>query len=840
MAFFYTNVYQRSNKIYIRGYNNDKRFQDVADYEPYLFIPDKDGKSDYHTLQGEPVKRISFNSIKEARDFVKKYEDVENAAFYGMTNFQYVALNDEFPGMIDYNPKVISVASLDIEVHSPNGFPDVDKADQMVSAITLIKRDKIITFGLKAFTPSDPNVTYILCDDEKDLLKKFIAIWSDDHPDVVTGWNIEMFDIPYLVNRIRKLLGNKWVNLLSPYGFVYPREIIRGKYASSNFDDRKEIVYDITGISQLDYQQLYRKFTFTNHESYALGHIAFVELGEKKIDYSEVRSLAELYEKDHDKYINYNVRDAVLVDKLEKKLGFIQLVFALAYKAKINYVDALTTLRPWDVIIHNHLMEKKIVIPQAFNQDMRPFEGAYVKDVQIGMHRWVVSFDLNSLYPSIISQCNISPETMVKKIEIPSIDEILKTKSINTKDFDNINMLKDCELSLVANGWCYIREKKGFLGELVDIFIADRSSIRKEIKVLQKENNSKNENKISQLHNYQWALKILTNGLYGALGNRYFRWFNVDLAESITKTGQLADRWIADALNDYLNKELSSQDMDYIIAGDTDSVYINLEPLVQKNFASLDDTKRIVEFLDKVCKEKLEPFIKRQYLSLGEMLNSYNQKLIMNREAICNKAIFRGKKMYILNVWNSEGIAYEKPKLKIKGIEAVRSSTPMVCRNSIREALSVIMNKEETDLHQFVAEFEKKFMELPFEDIAFPRTLNNLETYYDPNTLFKLHCPIHVRGSILYNKLLQDKKLTSKYQVIHNKDKIKFAYLKKPNPINEHVIAAYNELPEELGLTKYIDHDMQFEKAFLSPIRSITSIIGWNTEKQNTLLGFFQ
>src|ERR1017187_10015352 len=466
MSCFYTNIYSRLNKVYLRGYNGNKRFQDEIDYQPYLFVPG-DGK--YKTLSGQSCVKKQFESITDARTFVKQMEGADNFHFYGMTQFGYVALNDEFPGAIDYDPSLISVVSIDIEVHSPNEFPEVVKADKMVSAITLIKKDKSITFGLKPYKVHI-NETYILCKDEKDLLKKFLTVWNDDEwsPDVVTGWNIEMFDMPYLINRVRKVLGKKWVAAFSPWGYVYEREIIRGKYASSNFDDRKEVVYDITGITQLDYLQLYKKFTFTNHESYALGHIAHTELGEGKIDFSEARSLADLYEKNHDKYIEYNIHDARLVQRLEEKLGFIQLVFALAYKAKINYTDALTTLRPWDVIIHNHLLAKNIVIPQPSEKNFRMFEGAFVKEVQIGMHKWVVSFDLTSLYPSLISQCNISPETLIKKIDVGTIDNILKNKLIYGE-----GLYKD-DMSLAANGCVYRKDQQGFLGELVDTFIADR------------------------------------------------------------------------------------------------------------------------------------------------------------------------------------------------------------------------------------------------------------------------------------------------------------------------------------------------------------------------------
>lgn len=839
MKYFPTNAYARKNTVYLRGYANGKRFLDEYDYKPYLFLP---GEGPYKTIDGKSCFKRTFDSIYDARQFVKQMDGIEGSNFYGMTQWIYPALNDEFPGMIDYDQELINVIAIDIEVHSPHGFPEPDKAEHPITAITLMRKDgptsfKSITLGLKPATLIDPeSCKYFMCKDEKDLLKKFLVLWNDLDapwsPDVVTGWNIELFDIPYLVNRTRRLLGVKWSSLFSPYKIVTEREIVRGKYAGNNFDDRKEIVYDLAGIATLDYLQLYRKFTFAQHESYALQHIAMVELGEGKVDYSEYRSLPELYEKNHDKYIDYNIKDDRLVLRLDNKMGFLNLVFALAYKAKVNYTDALTTIRPWDVIIHNHLLAKNIVIPQSKDNHFRPFEGAMVKGVQVGLHRWVVSFDLTSLYPSIMSQCNVSPETFVEKVAMESVFDIVQNQTFSDELLERV---KRDDLCITANGCLYRKDRQGFIGELLDRFIKDRGTIKDEMQGLEKENNPKHANKIIQLHNYQWALKILSNGLYGALGSKYFRWFNVDIAESIPMTGQLGLSWIVDALNDHLNKEFGTKLLDYVLAGDTDSVYLNLASLVKQAGMESHETIDVINFLDKFCKENLEPFIKRRFMALGELLNSYNQKFVMKREAICNKAIWRGKKMYILNVWNNEGVAYATPKLKMKGIEAVRSSTPMVCRGSIKKSIDIIMNKDEKDLHEYVAKFENDFWKLPFEEIGRPSTCNGIDVYADPNTIWKTKCPMHVKGALVYNKILGEHGLTNKYHIIHNKDKIKHVYLKKDNPFGCNVLAVYDELPEEFGAEEYLDREKQFEKTFLFPIRSITNVIGWRTNSSSSL-----
>ena len=827
--YFYTNVYMRGNFLYVIGYVNGKRFEEKHEYKPYLFVPTPE-ESEYHNVFGRPVKRLEFNTMRDAREFLKQQKDVDNSEVYGLNNFPYVYINDEFPGQeIDYNPNLISIISLDIEVAATNGMPDVEVAVEEVTAITMVKRGRVITFGCKYYKPEQDHIQYILCDDEVDLLKKFVAVWTSDEwkPDIITGWSSDMFDIPYLVRRIERVLGNRWVKYLSPWGFVEEREIVRAKGSAASFGDRVEKVYEIAGITQLDYLQLYKKYTFTNQESYALNNIAQKELGEKKVDYSEYRNLDELYEKNFEKFITYNIHDAMLVERLDKKMGFINLVLALTYKAKVNMIDTMTTIRSWDVIIHNYLMERKIVVPQYKKKNFRPFEGAYVKDVHIGLHKWIVSFDATSLYPSVISQVNISPETYVKTVSIASVEHIIERKLVPEYEGN---------FSLAANGALYRKDVQGFLGVLVDKFIADRKVIKKKQLALEAEKEEQKveglDDDILKLYNYQWALKILTNGLYGALGNQYFRWFEVIFAESITKTGQLVLQWAETHMNAYLNKTLKTEGVDYIVAGDTDSIYVNLGPLVDKCGMSGERHDKVVEFLDKVCKTKIRPYLDGRMLELSEMLKSYHHKFDMKQEAICSKAIFRGKKMYILNVHSSEGVTFDEPKIKMKGIEAVRSSTPMSCRNAIKDALKIIMNKEEPALHDFIRDFEKKFYAMPFVDIAFPRTCNNLMEYYDKDHLIKPKCPIAVHAAHVYNMMLQKFDLTKKYPLVRNKDKIKFAYLKTDNPTGHNVIAMGNEMPEEFKIEEFVDRTLQFEKAFLSPIRSITDVIGWHVKPQ--------
>jgi DNA polymerase elongation subunit (family B) len=680
-----------------------------------------------------------------------------------------------------------------------------------------------------------PNVQYYKCADESALLLSFLEVWNGSlySPDVVTGWNIEFFDIPYLVNRIRKVLAGEHAERLSPWKILKETNVeIRG---------RSSIVYSPVGIAVLDYLQLYRKFTYTQQESYRLDYIAQVELGEGKVDYHDegYEDLDDLRLKNFQRYIEYNIRDVEIVERLEDKLKLIELVYAMAYDAKVNYEDTLTTVKQWDVITHNYLMDKNIVVPQNNkNKPDRALVGGYVKDPRIGMSKWVVSFDLNSLYPHLIMQYNISPETLVTRLkEKVSIDDLLVGGASQFGDY-----LDKTNCTIAANLCIYTKEKRGFLPTIMDRMYNDRTKYKKEMievkKEYEKTKDSKLIKEIARLDNMQMAKKIQLNSAYGALGNKWFRWFDVDNAEAITMSGQLAIRFIENKLNEYLNGLFKTEGMDYVIASDTDSVYVTLDYLVHMVYPNGADDVDIVKFIDDACKKKIEPYIDRSYQELATSMRAYDQKMQMKRENIANKGIWKAKKMYILNVWNSEGVQYDKPKLKMMGIEAVRSSTPTACRGAIKKSLEIIMNGSEAELQKYVATFKTEFRNLPFEDIAFTRGVKDIEKYWVKGR-FGSQTPIHVRGSVVYNEMLKKLKLVNKYETIASGEKIKFVYLKKPNPTQDYVIACPNGLPQEFKMNTYVDYDMQFEKGYLSPIESITQTLGWQAEKRATIEDWF-
>jgi DNA polymerase elongation subunit (family B) len=609
-----------------------------------------------------------------------------------------------------------------------------------------------------------------------------------------------------------------------------------------NSRGRDCICYAPIGVAVLDYIQLYRKFTYTEQESYRLDYIAQVELNEGKIDYRDegYTDLDDLRLRNFQRYIEYNVRDVEIVERLEDKLKLIELVYALAYDAKVNYEDTMTTVKQWDVITHNYLLDRNIVVPlNDKNKPDRAFVGGYVKDPKVGMSKWVVSFDLNSLYPHLIMQYNISPETLVTRLKDKvSIDDLLVGGASQFGGY-----LDKTNCTIAANLCIYTKEKRGFLPSIMDRMYDDRTRYKKQMieckKEYEKTKDPRLVKEIARLDNMQMAKKIQLNSAYGALGNKWFRWFDVNNAEAITTSGQLSIRWIENKLNDYLNKLLKTENFDYVLASDTDSVYVTLEYLVKNVFGDdVPETKKVIQYIDKICKERIEPFIDRSYQELAEYMHAYDQKMQMKRENIADKGIWKAKKMYILNVWNSEGVEYEKPKLKMTGIEAVRSSTPTACRDAIKKSLEIIMAGSESDLQKYVANFKSEFSSLGFDDVAFTRGVKDIEKYWVGGR-FQSQTPIHVRGSVVYNEMLKKKKLTNKYQSITSGEKIKFAYLKNPNPTQDYVISCPNGLPKELKMEAYIDYAVQFEKGYLSPIESITNTMGWQAEKRATLEDWF-
>jgi len=828
---FYTNVQLIGNQFLVRGVENGRRYEHRDEFFPTLFVKSKK-KTKYKTLNGEAVEAIHPGSVRDCRDFYKKYDEVEGFEIYGNDRYIYQYISEKYPeDEIKFDISKVKLVTLDIEVSSERGFPDVESCVEEILAITIqdYTTKEIITWGVKPFNNTQKNVTYHCCNTEENLLRTFINYWMQDVPDVITGWNIQLYDIPYICKRINRVLGEKTMKRMSPWGLVSEGEI--------HLMGRRHTTFDIGGVTQLDYLDLYKKFTYKAQESYRLDYIAKVELGQQKLDHSEYDTFKDFYTKGWQKFIEYNIIDVELVDRLEDKMKLIELALTMAYDAKVNYNDVFYQVRMWDTIIYNYLKKRNIVIPPKNRSSKNEkYAGAYVKEPKPGKYDWVVSFDLNSLYPHLIMQYNISPETLKdERHPTATVDRILQ---------EEIDFQLHKDSAVCANGAMYRKDVRGFLPELMDKMYGDRVVFKKKMiqakKQYEKTPTKALEKEIARCNNIQMAKKISLNSAYGAIGNQYFRYYKLENAEAITLSGQVSIRWIENRMNSYLNKILKTEDVDYVIASDTDSIYLNLGDLVDRVYEGREkDGASIVSFLDKVCEMELEKYIDSSYEALAKYVNAYDQKMFMKRENIADRGIWTAKKRYILNVWDSEGVRYEDPKLKMMGIEAVKSSTPAPCRDMIKSALKLMMNKTEDDVIEFIEKCRKEFRNLPPEDISFPRTASNVEKYKASSTIYAKGTPIHIRGALLYNHYVKQHKLDNKYSLIQNGEKIKFCYLKKPNIIHENIISFIQDFPHETNLAKYIDYDLQFEKAFLEPLKAILDAIGWSVEKTVNLESFF-
>ena len=830
---FYTNVQVVGDNVLVRGYENGRHFATREKFYPTLFVPSKSNKkTEYKTLEGDYVESIQPGGIRDSREFIKKYEGVEGFKIYGNERFIYQYISEMYPGdEILFDTNKIKISTIDIEVSSENGFPDVESAAEEVLLITIqdYTTKQIRTWGKGPFKHTQNNLIYKQFETEKELLNDFINWWmiEENCPEVITGWNSEFYDMPYLVRRIDRILGEKLMKRLSPWGLVTEKMSIR--------DHREMIHYDVGGVTQLDYLTLYKKFTYKKQESYRLDYIADVELGQKKLDHSEFETFKDFYTNGWQKFVEYNIIDVQLVDRMEDKMKLIELAITMAYDAKVNYNDVFTQVTMWDTIIYNYLKNKNIVVPpKKANKKDGKYEGAFVKPPTPGTYDWIVSFDLNSLYPHLIMQYNISPETLIEK-KHPSVT---KDKIIN-KEL-NFEMYKD--YAVCANGAMYRKDFRGFLPELMDKIYKDRTVYKKKM-LKAKQDYEKTptkalEKEIARCNNIQMARKIQLNSAYGAIGNQYFRYYKLDNAEAITLSGEVSIRWIENKLNDRLNNILKSSDVDYVIAMDTDSIYLHLGPLVDKLFEGKNkDPLKIVSVLDKICQSDFEKYIENSYQELSDYVNAYSQMMVMKRENIAERGVWTAKKKYALNVWNSEGVQYSEPKLKIMGLEAIKSSTPAPCRDMIKDAVRIILTGTNDEIIQYIEECRQKFNTLPVEYISFPRGVSDVNKYKSYSNIYIKGTPCHTKGCLLFNHYIKEKKLTHKYSLIQNGEKIKYTYLKTPNIFGEEVIAFIQDFPKELGVKA--DYDMQFEKAFLKPVTSILDIIGWDAEKKITLDSFF-
>lgn len=840
---YYTNVICQGNNILYRGVKNGRRYSTKIEYSPTLFLL-SNKESKWKNLRGENLEPISFEGIKEARNFVKQYSDVENFKIFGNSQFQYAYIADNFPKQVEWDISNIAIDVIDIEVgQTPDGgFPEPYLANAPITAICVTRLNGATTvFGCGDYIPNGSE-KYIQCRDEYTLCKKFLEFWSSDYPDILSGWYIKFFDIPYLVNRINKILGEDEARKLSPWKSVYERKAV--------MKGREQIAYQLEGVAVLDYMELYRWYATSPTSSNRLDIVANHEIGKRKLSYDEYDSLHKLYEQNYQRFLEYNIQDVQLIIELDEKLKLFELAIGLAYDTKSNFEDVFSQTRMWDSLINCYLLERKIVVPpKSVSIKNEKYEGAYVKEPVPGLYRWVVSFDVTSMHPSNMIQYNISPETIVEPEDYT--DEMCRIISEGVTVDRLLNQEIDLSglsnVTLTPNGQFFRTDVQGFIPKMLEQLLADRKKYKKLMLdakrdyEIETDSDKKEDLKksIARYNNIQMCKKLSLNSIYGCYGSSYFRFFDLRQAIAVTTGSQLAIRWSEKRLNGYLNKILDMGNKDFCRAIDTDSNHFEFSFLVNKVFGDKQqDKEKIVNFLDKICKEKIEPLIEQSYQDLADYTHAYSQAIHSKREKICD-GLYTAKKRYVLNVYDNEGVRYAEPQISVTGLEVVKSSTPEILRTKMSELIKIIMTQDEKSVQDYIETFREEFRKLPPEDVAFPRGVNGIAEYSDTTNLYKKGTPIHVKGAILYNHLLKTKKLTTKYQFIKEGEKLKFTYLKLPNPLKDSVISFTSRLPVEFGLHEFVDYEKQFQKAFLDPIQLILDPINWRIEKVNSIESFF-
>lgn len=835
---FYTSVEVIGNSVCVRGVRDGKRVSYKDDnFLPKMFLANPSIKNaTYRNMRGVPLEEVSgIDSIYDFKQKKKDLADIEGLTVYGQEDPVDQYIEEHFRDC-QYDFNRIRFGIIDIEVDSSEGFPDIDEALMPITAISyydsITKKYKV--FGTGEYQ-SKENEIYTQAENEKNLLYLFVKEFSSGYPDVLSGWNCEFFDIPYLFNRITRLFGEKAARSLSPWNKYYIKKIRKnwGK-------EQTKIV--LKGITTLDYLDLYQKYTYTARPSYRLGYIAQAELGDDKVDYSDYGTLHNLYKKNHQLFIEYNIKDVDIIVRLNEKMKLFEQHISLAYLSGVNYGQAYSPVKSWDVYVCNNMIRNGVV-PKFGKRGFKDKQivGAYVKDPQIGLHNWCASFDATSLYPSIMMAANISPETLIQQdTATVSIPGMLEKR-------EDIQSIVRQNKSVCANGAVYTQERDGIFKILVQKVFNDRKATKERMLDLKSqaetaENKDELLNEAKILDIKQQALKIHLNSLYGAATNPYFRFFDVLHGEAITMTGQVIIQTAEKAMNDYLNGILNT-DKDYVIAIDTDSIIVRLDELVQVSFAkssnstiknTLSAKSEVIDFIDKACQTKFEHVIQEAMDSLSEYMGFEKGIINFKREVIADKAVWTAKKRYIMNVYDSEGVRFQTPNMKIMGLEAKKSSTPEVCQKALVECYRIIMEKDESALIKFVDKFKEVFKTLPIEEISFPISCSKVEEYEDPKLLYKSRTPINSKAAIIHNHLIRKSGLHTKYDLIKAGDKIMYALLYKHNPIMQDVIGFIDNLPEEFGLDKYVDVNRHFEKGFLSALEPLLEAIGWNHEKQYT------
>ena len=837
----FTNIHYsyKSNKIFLWEIQDGERVLVEEDYKPYCYIQEDAGE--FKDLYGLRCRKRRFHTYFDQKEYIKDHE-----TFEGDVRPESRFLIDRYydKDLLLDMPK-LHVHNVDIETDSEGGMSDASRLGDEILLLTVhsSKLNKYYVFGQEDFDDSEyDDVEYILCGDEKTLLKKYFAWHRKNYPDVITGWNTDYFDVPYIIDRATLLFNERFAQKYSPVNHV--RE-------DAYSGERK---FEIGGIAQLDYLIMYKKYSGKNLDNFRLNTVAEKELGEKKLEFEG--SLFDLWKTDWKKYTEYNIKDVKLVKGIDEKNRFIELVQTQAYICKVPLNRVASAIAKLDNYMIAELKTKKIVLPTKKYQHQVDIPGGYVSEPLAGFYSNVTSFDFTALYPHIIFHLNLSPETYVGRIK--SKEGNVFTDIDLSQIIDNVEYMFENEVAgkkivgiltgakirklilkskviISANGLIF-RSTGGFLPKIVHEVFDKRDEYKQRMlkeKQLFKDSGDAEHGRLQEMYNARnLAMKTFANSIYGVLANKSFRLFNPDFASAITLTGQKLSKFTSKSLDDFF-KEKFDIDKNVTIYQDTDSCYLDYTPVIEKFGIPKDNVAKYVKSIDIFNEKMIYPLFDKIFHEFSyELHNNPENYYHFKREKIARSGIWTSAKKYALYVLDSEGYTYEEPEVEITGMEIVRSSTPSFCREKIKEVVKMIFDsgKDKATVMPRIKEIHDEFKKASVEDIAFPRGLNHYEKYILDSGKLAKGCLIQVRAAKTYNDLIDKYDLFNKYGYICKGEKIKFIYVSEsPNSNFENVIGFPEVLPEEFGIHDKIDYHTQWEKSFMSPIQVISKSIGWGS-----------
>ena len=873
----YVSVFQHRGKIYetFRDTDFNKHTKEVKGFK-YKFFIETNKETEWKDFITSKInlKPLEFDTVREYNDKIKNLKDYDvpvygtvkpenqyreeqyiNSTLSEELHFSFFDIETGFDGsFLDENGELI---------FGSGGFPKPDKANSSVIAITMYscKTKKYYSFGVKNYTPKRGDVKYRKCKDEKDLINSFFKTVNLLEVDLLSAWNGDGFDYPFLVNRMKNLGMD--ISIIDKY--------LKGIYGKSKpgvYEFEKPRTYYWT-----DYLEMYKKFIFTPREKYSLEFIGQAELGEGKVNLDN-SDLQELYRDNFEKFQDYSIKDVELMVQLDNKLKLMSLTVELSRSYNINFDEVFATTSPWAQLLYSQANKRNLVLPKDFsyiNESMN-FEGGWVS-ANPGYYEWIVSYDFASLYPNIIISYNMCPSTILFDKDLPEDLLILRNKYFSDRSatYETISnflelsheakeeISKTCQkynVSVSPTGDYFDNARVGIIPEIVEEIYNGRKKDKRQMLNFQGErqklvdaNGSTEEiEKLSSLEsiydNKQMSKKLQINSLYGAMTSNMFILFNEAIGRSITSSGRLLDRYGCYKISESLSSKWDYSKQEVMPNSDTDSGYFSLKPLVDDavNRGLVKNEKwEIVNFIEK----KVEPFLdKITEKSMGDLANTFNiyrpEKIEFEREVIADCGISIGKKSYCLNVLNSEGTVYENGKLKVIGLQLKKTNIPGVVRKELQEFLKDILFKKESEFQSHFKDYKGHFYQMDPVEVSLPKGVNLISEKRGVYTLETSGIPIHVRASLLYNNYIDEKNLNTKYQKIENGNKMKFIYMKTPNPIGQNVIGWLNDVScdsfvESEGLREFVDYDKLFENNVFAPLEKLVEYRGWEFKKTNKL-----